>query len=76
MFLSPISALFSGNQRSQVSEDSDINHIAVLDFLKMPRSLRLLPDLRKNDSSRTTFWGGTAYFGTYACSLNSSDFIT
>ncbi len=47
MPFSPISALFPENQCSQVSEDSDINHMAVLDFLKMPRSLRL-PDLRKN----------------------------
>jgi hypothetical protein len=42
----PILALFSENQCSQVSADSDINYMAVLDFLKMPRSLRL-PDLRK-----------------------------
>ena len=36
MPFSPISALFPGNQCSQVSEDSDINYMAVLDFLKMP----------------------------------------
>ena len=46
MSFSPISALFSENQCSQVSADSDISYMAVLDFLKMPRSLRL-PDLRK-----------------------------
>ena len=36
MLFFPISALFSENQCSQVSEDSDINYMAVLDFLKMP----------------------------------------
>jgi len=36
MPFSPISALFSENQCSQVSADSDISYMAVLDFLKMP----------------------------------------
>jgi len=32
----PISSLFSENQCSQVSRDSDISYMAVLGFLKMP----------------------------------------